>query len=172
MVRARRIIDFRHRYLKKHQPLFKLEEARCNVTFSCLAYLLNHGINLIAPDLDDESRRIEIGQGLHGLCRYAVDNWTEHVLSYISEKETADVKLREKIMQILENLAIALSGISALPHADLSQMKLDSRCDALSERELTCTLVKSALVEQLPRRIGPAKLKSASKSFHELLLEF
>nr|KAK5436980.1 hypothetical protein LTR18_009345 [Exophiala xenobiotica] len=155
-------------YLLKHQPLFRLEEARCNITFSCLAYLLNHGINLVAADFDDESRRVEIGQGIHGLCRYAVQNWTEHLLSYVSEKEVVQVDLRAKTLQALENLALALTKISPLPHSDFSQIRLDSRCDALSEQAVACTFVKSALVDQLPQRIAPAKSTSATVVEHPL----
>ena len=150
-------LTLRCRYIVQHQPLFNSEDAHCNMAFACVAYLLHHGVTLIESDYDDISRRIDIASGMHGLCRYAVGHWLEHLLRFITS--SGGHPRKEEVLLAVDNLAITLSRIAPQDVIDYSGVKLDTRLDKLAERETTFKFVASALVSHLSRRIAPVKYK-------------
>lgn len=150
-------LTLRFRYIVQHRPLFNSEDAHCNIAYACVAYLLHHGVTLIESNYDDISRRIEIVGGMHGLCRYAVGHWVEHLLRFITS--SSGHSHREEVLLAVDNLAIMLARIAPQDITDCSRVKLDTRLEKLAdrERETTYKLVVSALVSHLPQRIAPAK---------------
>jgi hypothetical protein len=94
---------------------------------------------------------------MHGLCRYAVGHWIEHLLRFITSSGRHSHK--EEVLLAVDNLAITLARIAPQDITDYSRVKLDTRLEKLAERETTFKFVASVLVSHLPQRIAPVKCK-------------
>jgi hypothetical protein len=94
---------------------------------------------------------------MHGLCRYAVGHWIEHLLKFITS--SGGHFHRDEVLRAVDNLAITLARIAPQDITDYSLVKLDTRLETLAERETTFKFVASALVSRLPQRIAPVKYK-------------
>lgn len=56
-------------------------KANFDITFACISYLVR-GSDLVAPDISPDEQCSEVCQGVHGLCRYAHNNWVYHLQRY------------------------------------------------------------------------------------------
>lgn len=134
-----------------------MPQAHSSITFICMAYLLHHGITLIEPDYDHESKRVEVGKGVHGLCRYAQEHWLEHLLAYLSTREGSHDDHKERILLALDNLANALSRFDDNAPLGKASRSLDVRLDLLKGRDPSYTFATRVIISQLAGRIAPAK---------------
>ena len=153
------------RYLLKHQPLFNPELAQFNISYSCLAYL-NTSVALPNDGYDEDLRIVDVGKGTHRLCQYASKYWVDHFLEYMNAiKGKADSDSKAFLLKAADDLALALTRIIPLSQLDLSQLKLDRRCEVLEGYEPILTMVMSIIIPQITEKIIPKRATKSGECF-------
>ncbi|KAF9893204.1 hypothetical protein FE257_011627 [Aspergillus nanangensis] len=89
-----------HQYFLKNQGTRFIDPMNGHfaIAFACTAYL-SVGLDLVHPNCHPSQQHREVLQGIHGLCRYARENWMYHIQQYC-DKSTGE---ETEQLQLLKN---------------------------------------------------------------------